>query len=166
MKKTAKKSPVAVKNAPAQSGAALEEIKSLYGFMQKNSLETIDYASGETHIRLVRKRPNVMPVPVLQTISAGPASSAAPVPAKPAEYAGDTVNSPLQGIFFRAASPSSPPFVREGDTVKKGQVLCLIEAMKVFNEVKAEFDCKVNKVLVENGKPVKSGEKLFAIEKR
>ncbi|MDD4004200.1 MAG: hypothetical protein PHW69_03230 [Elusimicrobiaceae bacterium] len=164
MKRTVKKSPVAVKAAPARDTAALEEIKTLYGFMQKNSLETIDYASGETHIRLVRKRPNVIPVPVLQTVQAQTQASSAP--ARPAEYAGDTVNSPLQGIFFRAASPSSPPFVREGDTVKKGQVLCLIEAMKVFNEVKAEFDCKVNKVLIDNGKPVKSGEKLFAVEKR
>ncbi len=107
-------------------------------------------------------------MPVFHSAAALPVTSApsGAAPARPAEYAGDTVNSPLQGIFFRAASPSSPPFVREGDTVRKGQVLCLIEAMKVFNEVKAEFDCKVSKVLIENGKPVKSGEKLFAVEKK
>ncbi|MFA6584742.1 MAG: biotin/lipoyl-containing protein [Elusimicrobiaceae bacterium] len=163
MKKTEKKSPETVEKEP-QGTAVLDEIKTLYGFMQKNSLETIDYESGLTHIKLVRKRPNAMPVPVLQQATAQTAAAPAAAQA-PAEYSGDTINSPLQGIFFRAASPSSPPFVREGDSVKKGQVLCLIESMKVFNEVKAEFDCTINKVLTENGKPVKSGEKIFAIQK-
>lgn len=69
------------------------------------------------------------------------------------------------GIFYRASSPSSPPFVRKGEVVKKGQVLCLIEAMKVFNEVKAEFDCTVLDILLENGKPVKAGQEILAVQR-
>ena len=77
----------------------------------------------------------------------------------------NTIKSPLMGIFFRGASPSAPPFVREGEKVKAGDPICLIEAMKVFNEVKANQDCVIKKVLVDNGQPVKPGDALFAIEK-
>ena len=65
------------------------------------------------------------------------------------------------GIFFRGSSPSAPPFIREGEKVKAGTPICLIEAMKVFNEVKAPNDCIIKKVLVENGQPVKPGDLLF-----
>ena len=71
----------------------------------------------------------------------------------------------MSGIFYRAPSPSSPPYVREGDTVKRGQVLCIVEAMKVFNETKADFDFKVLKVLVENGKALTLNQDIFLIER-
>ena len=91
-------------------------------------------------------------------------STAAPAPSAPAVPAGaESIKSPLMGIFYRAPSPSSPPFVKEGDPVKAGQTLCMIEAMKVFNELKADFDGRVVKILVENGKPVKVGQDLFAV---
>jgi acetyl-CoA carboxylase biotin carboxyl carrier protein len=76
-----------------------------------------------------------------------------------------SVKSSMMGIFSRAPSPSSPPFAKEGDSVKPGQVLCIIEAMKVFNELKAESAGSVVKVLVENGKPVKAGQDLFWIQR-
>ncbi|PIR16123.1 MAG: acetyl-CoA carboxylase, biotin carboxyl carrier protein, partial [Elusimicrobia bacterium CG11_big_fil_rev_8_21_14_0_20_64_6] len=69
----------------------------------------------------------------------------------------------MMGIFYRAPSPSSPPFCKEGDAVKPGHVICMIEAMKVFNEIKAEFPCTIVKCLVENGKPVKSGQDLIIV---
>ena len=75
------------------------------------------------------------------------------------------MKSALTGIFFRGSTPSAPPFVTEGAQVAKGDVICLIEAMKVFNEVRADFPCVIKKVLVENGKPVKQGDALFAIER-
>jgi acetyl-CoA carboxylase biotin carboxyl carrier protein len=78
---------------------------------------------------------------------------------------GVTIKAPMMGIFYRAASPSSPPFVKEGDAVKPGQILCMIEAMKVFNEIKAEYPCTVLKVLLENGKPVKSGQDLYLVQR-
>ena len=68
------------------------------------------------------------------------------------------------GIFYRAASPSSPPFSNEGDTIKKGDVICLIEAMKVFNDVKADFGGILKSVCVEDGKSIKVGQYLFVIE--
>jgi biotin carboxyl carrier protein len=75
------------------------------------------------------------------------------------------VKSSMMGIFYRAPTPSSPPFAKEGDNVKPGQVLCVIEAMKVFNELKAEFAGAVVKVLVENGKPVKAGQDIFWLQR-
>ena len=69
----------------------------------------------------------------------------------------------MMGIFYRAPSPSSPPFAKDGDQVKAGHVICMIEAMKVFNEIKAEYPCTVVKYLVENGKPVKSGQDLIIV---
>ena len=72
----------------------------------------------------------------------------------------------MSGIFYRAPTPSSPPYVRESDTIKTGQVICVIEAMKVFNEIKAEEDCIIVKVLTENGKPVEPNQNLFQIKKK
>ncbi|MEQ1919601.1 MAG: acetyl-CoA carboxylase, partial [Elusimicrobiota bacterium] len=83
--------------------------------------------------------------------------AAAPAPA------GTAVKSPMMGIFYRAPSPSSPPFCKEGEVVKPGHVICMIEAMKVFNEIKAEYPCTIVKYLVENGKPVKSGQDLIIV---
>jgi acetyl-CoA carboxylase biotin carboxyl carrier protein len=74
------------------------------------------------------------------------------------------VKSPIVGTFFRAAEPGGPPFVEVGDAVKKGQVLCIIEAMKLMNEIDSEYDGEVMKIYVENGQPVQYGERLFAIK--
>ncbi|UPT72591.1 MAG: acetyl-CoA carboxylase [Elusimicrobiota bacterium] len=75
------------------------------------------------------------------------------------------MKSPMMGIFYRAPSPSSPPFCKDGEQVKAGQVICMIEAMKVFNEIKAEYPCTIVKCLVENGKPVKSGQDLIIVQR-
>lgn len=74
------------------------------------------------------------------------------------------IKSPLVGTFYRAPSPGAPPFVEEGDKVSKGQVLCIIEALKVMNEIESDVDGKIVKVLVENGQPVEYGQELFYIE--
>jgi len=144
----------------------LHEVQKLYDFMQKNKLETVEFSQGGTQVRLVRKRQPSVPVPVYaQAPAHGGAQQSAPS-AAPQEPLGDVVPSPLMGIFFRAPSPSSPPFIHEGEAVKAGQVLCLVESMKVFNEVKAECDCVVRKVLVEDGRPVKPAQPLFAIDRK
>jgi acetyl-CoA carboxylase biotin carboxyl carrier protein len=141
---------------------ALAEVKQLYKFMQENNLGTIDYEQKGTRIRLVRAAPEAVPVPV--AVGAGAAHTAGPAAPAAPQYA-QVIKSPLMGIFFRGSSPSAPPFVKEGEAVKAGTPICLIEAMKVFNEVKAAQDCVIKKVLVENGQPVKPGDALFAIEK-
>ncbi len=75
-----------------------------------------------------------------------------------------TITSPIVGIFHKAPSPESPPFVEVGNTVKKGEVLCIIEAMKLMNEIESDTDGTISKILVENGQPVEYGEPLFLIE--
>lgn len=152
--------------ATKNDAGPLETLKSVYEFMTRNGLDAVEIVEDGAQVKLVRRRPVQVPVPVPVPAGGGsPAGPAAAPAAAPALPAGQAVKSPMMGIFYRAASPSSPPFVREGEAVKPGQVLCMIEAMKVFNEIKAEFPCTVLKTLVENGKPVKSGQDLFLIQR-
>lgn len=141
----------------------LKEVKDLYSFMQENNLDTVEYAEKGTTVKLARRKPEQVLVPVGGVSSTGLATPNG-VP-KTNGYA-NIIKSPLMGIFFRGPSPSSPPFAREGESVNAGQVICLIEAMKVFTEVKAEYNCKIIKVLADDGKPVKPDQELFAIEKK
>ena len=156
------------KSSPNGEGP-LARLKALYRFMSDHNLESLELDEGGAHVRLVRKSANPAPVPVPVLSSAAPAAASAPAsgaPAAPSVPAGSTaVKSPMMGIFYRAPSPSSPPFVKEGSVVKVGQVLCMIEAMKVFNEIKAEFAGTVLQMLVENGKPVKSGQDIYYIQR-
>lgn len=91
--------------------------------------------------------------------------AAAPAAAAPVAEAGETINSPIVGTFYRSPSPESPPFAEVGQVVEKGQVICLVEAMKLFNEIEAEFKCKIVKICVENAQPVEFGQPLFVVEK-
>ncbi len=155
------------------SHPALNEVQKLYEFMQQNRLETLEFNKDDMHVRLVRQSSGRIPVPVNITAPAveyprqahheavHDTMRAPVVPIK-----GSRIKSSITGIFYRAPSPSSPPFVKEGDTIRAGQVVCVIEAMKVFNEVKAETDCTILKVLVENGKPVTANHDLFVIKKK
>jgi acetyl-CoA carboxylase biotin carboxyl carrier protein len=93
-----------------------------------------------------------------------PASAAAAAPAKPAEKPGHVITSPFVGTFYRTPAPDQPPFVEVGSVVKKGQVLCIVEAMKLMNEIEAEMAGRVAEILVENGQPVEFGQALFRIE--
>jgi acetyl-CoA carboxylase biotin carboxyl carrier protein len=158
-------------------GGVVAKLKEVYGFMTEHGLDTVEVEEPGMKLRLVRRAavaPAQVPVPVFVGGGQGPAApggqpSSSPAGGAPAE-AGmpancTSVKSSMMGIFYRAPSPSSPPFAKEGDSVKPGQVLCIIEAMKVFNELKAESAGSVVKVLVENGKPVKAGQDLFWIQR-
>ena len=90
-------------------------------------------------------------------------SGSLPAPTAP-QQTGTPLTSPMVGTFYRAPSPGADPFVKVGDTVKKGQVVCIIEAMKLLNEVEADMDGTVKEVCVENGQPVEFGQSLFIIE--
>ena len=151
------------KKAATKESPILKDVKQLYAFMQDNHLDTIEYDQKGLYLRLVKAKPAMVPVPVNVggSVSAGGAHSFAPAQ----EQYKEVMKSALTGIFFRGSTPSAPPFVKEGAQVAKGDVICLIEAMKVFNEVRADFPCIIKKVLVENGKPVKQGDALFAIER-
>ena len=115
-------------------------------------------------------------VPIVQQVAQPPAHAAAasspapleavpsPAPVQSDEVDFAIVKSPIVGTFFRAAEPGAAPFVDVGTAVKKGQVLCIIEAMKLMNEIDSEYDGDIVKVYVENGQPVQYGERLFAIK--
>ncbi|MBQ4494072.1 MAG: hypothetical protein II972_05705 [Elusimicrobiaceae bacterium] len=154
---------VSKKTATKVNNPALSQIKEIYKFMQDNDLGTIDFEDKGTRVRLVRSAPAQIAVPVVDS-NVSVNSNLGGQKSVPAQYP-NTIKSPLMGIFFRGVSPSAPPFVREGEKVKAGEAICLIEAMKVFNEVKATQNCVIKKVLVDNGQPVKPGDPLFAIEK-
>ncbi len=149
---------------PKKLETAFEQVQKFYQFMNANKLEVVEFSKDATYIKLVRKHnQSVQTIPVF---SAQQPAQAAPKaqPAAPQPVEGETIKAPMSGIFYRAPSPSSPPYVREGDTVKQGQVICVLEAMKVFNELKADADCTIIKVLSENGKPVEPNKDLFLIK--
>lgn len=164
------KKPVTDKK-PKNLEGAFEQVQKFYQFMNANKLEVVEFSKDETYIKLVRKHSGtVQPIPVFTSapghapqVSVGKAAAADAAAAVPA---GETIKAPMSGIFYRAPTPSSPPYVREGDSVKAGQIICVIEAMKVFNEIKAEEDCVIVKVLPENGKPVEPNQDLFQIKKK
>ena len=139
--------------------------------MCDNGLQVLEFDKKDYHVRLVRKGAATVPVPVpVYTAGTAPAAgTAAPAATTPAEppMPPNTValKSPMMGVFYRASTPSSPPFVKEGDTVKPGDVVGLIEAMKVFNDLKVETAGKVVRVFLENGKPVKVGQEILWIER-
>lgn len=139
-----------------------KQVDLLYETMKSENLEELEINDKGLHIRIKRKgQAGHQPVydhnvPV-QAAQARPQPAAAPC--------GDSVKSPITGVFYRSPSPSSPPFVKEGDTVEEGKTLCIVEAMKVMNEVKAESAARILKIAVENGKPVSAGQDIFIVEK-
>ena len=153
----------------------LRKLKKLIDLVEESGIAEIEVTEGEEKVRITRS----VAAPAVQTVyAAAPASVAAPAaaapttsaPAAPAAPAAAPANhanaqkSPMVGTFYRAASPTSDPFVEVGQTVKEGQTLCIIEAMKLMNEIEAEKSGVVKAILVENGTPVEYGEPLFVIE--
>ena len=104
------------------------------------------------------------PVQAVAAAVAAPVAVAAAAPVA-AEITGDTIDSPMVGTFYGSPSPDSPAFVKAGDTIKKGQVVAILEAMKIMNELEAEFDCKILEVLATDGQAVEYDLPLFVVEK-
>lgn len=109
-------------------------------------------------------QPAHQPPPQAAPPAAAPSAPAPQAPAAPAEPAGTEVRAPIVGTFYEAASPDSKPYVQVGDTVKEGDVLCIIEAMKLMNEIESEVSGVVRKILVQNATPVEYDQPLFIIE--
>ncbi len=148
-----------------------KRIKELVELMVDNDLSRIEIQEGETHILLKRGQPVVSsftPTPTLTAAPApapaAPASTPAAAPAESAPATGQFIRSPMVGTFYAAPDPDSPPFVRVGDTVTPDQVVCLVEAMKVFNEIKAECSGRVTQVLANTASAVEFDQPLFAID--
>jgi len=144
----------------------LKQIRSIIDLMTRNDLAEFELEKEDFKIRIVKSGGNA---PASTMVTAAPAPVAAPSPAA-AENAvteapeGTLIHSPMVGTFYRAPSPESPPFVDVGSAVEPESVVCIIEAMKVMNEIKAELKGKVIEVLAENGKPVEFGQPLFRVQ--
>ncbi|MCD6087807.1 MAG: acetyl-CoA carboxylase biotin carboxyl carrier protein [Candidatus Hydrothermae bacterium] len=145
----------------------LEKIKELIKILEENGLAEIEVSDLFTRVRIVKVRPgDVVPVP--QTVPA-PKRESAPQEKTPVKQEEEKRNlhpikSPIVGTFYRAPAPDADPFVQVGDVVKKGQVLCIVEAMKVMNEIESDINGKVVEILVENAQPVEYGQVLFLLE--
>jgi len=153
----------------------LRKLKKLIDLVQESGIGEIEITEGEEKVRICRQAPGVAPMmmaaPGMQPMqyAAGPgmpavAPAAAPAPAAPPEPKGHQLKSPMVGTFYRAPSPGAPPFIEVGQQVTKGQTLCIIEAMKLLNEIESDATGTVKAVLVENGQPVEYGQPLFTIE--
>ncbi len=155
----------------------LQELEALIELFEKKGIAELEYEEEGRRIMLRKASalpapaPQVFttpaPQPAPQPVAAESAEGAPAAPGKKAIPADDTlvaVESPMVGTFYRAPAPGAQPYVAEGDVVKKGQVLCIVEAMKLMNEIEAEFEGRIVSIMVENAQPVEYGEPLFLIE--
>ncbi len=154
-----------------------KEIQELLDFIANSGLDEVNVETEAFKISVKKNtgvvrlvEPTVipsMPIAAAPTFAAPPV--AAPAPAVEAKSSGDssnlvTVKSPMIGTFYRSSNPETPPFVNVGDSIKKGKTICIIEAMKLFNEIESEISGKIVKVLVENASPVEYDQPLFLVQ--
>ncbi|KGM39902.1 acetyl-CoA carboxylase [Aquabacterium sp. NJ1] len=152
----------------------LRKLKTLIDLVSESNVSELEITEADGKVRIVKAgaTPVVMAAPMMQQAmpmaQAAPVAAAAGAPAAaeaaPAEETGHVVKSPMVGTFYRSSSPGAKAFAEVGDQVKAGQPVCIIEAMKIMNEIEADKDGTVTKILVENGQPVEYGQPLFIIE--
>jgi acetyl-CoA carboxylase biotin carboxyl carrier protein len=156
----------------------IKDIENLIKFVQKSgvsevSLEQKDFKiTIKTHghgkdmpVQYVPAQAIPTPLPAVPAAAAAPAPAAAPPPAAKTDDAKYiTVKSPMIGTFYRSSSPDKPPFINVGDEIKPGKVICIIEAMKLFNEIESEVSGRIVKVLVDNATPVEYDQPLFLVD--
>jgi acetyl-CoA carboxylase biotin carboxyl carrier protein len=154
-----------------------QNLKAILAVLEGSDVTRLEWSNGEEHLRINLGHPPVAAQAQVHhhggsVTQAAPAPVAAPAPFVPPAVAAApkvdpktfTVNSPFVGTFYRSASPDAPPFVEPGTVVRKGQALCIVEAMKLMNEIEAEKPGKIVECLVQNGSPVEYGEALFRLE--
>ena len=144
-----------------------DKVKSLYEIMKDEKVEELEVNSKDYKLCIKRKNPNEGKQFIAASVKT-PVAAEVPAEQQPKQETsvlGETIKSPITGVFYKSPSPSAPVYVKEGDIVETGKTLCIVEAMKVMNEIKATFKVKIVKTLAENGKPVNSGQDLFEVEK-
>lgn len=162
----------------------LRKLKTLIDLVSESGVAELEITEGEDHVRIVNRKENttapalVVPTPsaasaaIAAAAAAAPAPVEAPAPTAPAAPAAapavsaeprKTINSPMVGTFYRAPSPGAKPYADVGQRVKAGDTVCIIEAMKLLNEIEAETDGVIQEILVDNGAPVEFGQPLFVI---
>ena len=147
----------------------LRKLKKLIDLVQESGIGELEITEGEERVRISRNGtapPMVMATPAQMAVAPGGPAQPAPAapPEAPAAPTGHTLKSPMVGTFYRSPSPGAPSFVEIGQSVAKGQTLCIIEAMKLLNEIESDAAGTVKAILVENGQPVEYGQPLFVIE--
>lgn len=150
----------------------LRKLKTLIDLVAESGVSELEVTEGEDKVRIV-KNPAPIAAPAQQVYAAAPAAAPAPTAptaaaapaaeAAPAEPTGHAVKSPMVGTFYRSPTPGADSFVKIGDTVKEGQTLCIIEAMKLLNEIESDKSGVVKEILCENGQGVEFGQALFII---
>src|SRR5690606_37962076 len=151
----------------------LRKLKTLIDLVAESGIAELEITEGDGKVRIVKFTPpsqTVAYVPEQHVVQAGapaPAAAApaaaAEAPAEPAAPQGHVIKAPMVGTFYRAPNPGATPFVEVGQAVKEGEVLCIIEAMKLLNEIEADKAGTIKEILVENGQPVEFGQQLFVI---
>jgi acetyl-CoA carboxylase biotin carboxyl carrier protein len=153
----------------------LRKLKTLIDLVSESGISELEVTEGEGKVRIVKNAPPVyvqpsapyaapqFAPPAPAAAVEGPAAAGAPATPAVAAPQGHVVTSPMVGTFYRAPSPGADPFVQVGDTVKEGQTICIIEAMKLLNEIESDKSGVVKEILVENGQAVEYGQPLFVI---
>ena len=151
----------------------LRKLKTLIDLVENSGIAELEIQEGEERVRITRALSPKQQAAMLQATTAAPMApppvtppaGATPAPAEllPAEPEGHLVKSPMVGTFYRAATPGAKPFVEVGDSVQEGQALCIIEAMKLMNEIESDQSGVVKEILVENGQPVEFGQPMVVI---
>jgi len=143
-----------------------QEIIKLINLLEEKNLTEFELEVEGFRVKIVREKPTAPPPAPIEEPPPPSAGSETPTDEIKTEVKNNLhyITSPMVGTFYRAPNPSAPPFVEIGDTVKKNQTLCIIEAMKLMNEIEADIDGVIEEILVENGQPVEFGQKLFALK--
>lgn len=152
----------------------LRKLKTLIDLVSESNVSELEITEAEGKVRIVKAAPAGVVAPVTYAmapaaapaapLAAAPAVEAASAPAVAAAPAGHAVKSPMVGTFYRASSPGAKPFVEVGDSIKEGETICIVEAMKILNEIEADKSGTVTQILVDNGQAVEYGQPLFVIE--
>ena len=153
----------------------LRKLKTLIDLVSESGISELEITEGEGKVRIVKNPLFAAPAPLGSTLATQPFGVGAqtatvapvapgPAPAAPDAPTGHVVKSPMVGTFYRSAQPGAEPFVSVGSTIKEGDTICLIEAMKLLNEIEADKAGVIKAILVENGQPVEYGQPLFVIE--
>ena len=149
----------------------LRKLKTLIDLVSESNVSELEITEAEGKVRIVKGGPAMahhaaQPQMMMQHAAAAPAlaPAAAPAPAAPPEPTGHTVKSPMVGTFYRASAPGAKSFVEIGSVVKEGETICIIEAMKILNEIEADKAGTITQILCENGQAVEYGQPLFIIE--
>jgi len=149
---------------PPGVGNPLDRIRELAALLDEYALSAVSASWGDVRVRLERNpAPAALP-PSPPAPSTPPPAAATPEPAEAFPSTQLKIESPMVGTFYRASSPGADPYVREGDIIKEGQILCIIEAMKLMNGIEAKVAGRIVKILAENGLAVEYGQPLFLVE--